>query len=338
VTTLAGVAGQVGWINGTGNTALFTSPKAMSVDADGNVYTVDSFCGTIREISPKGVTATIAGPTWGCEFGAVDGPHGAARFTAPSGTAVDSRGVVYVADSGSCLIRRIAIDGTVTTVAGAPYECVAVDGPKGVGRLNPPAGIAVDKFDTVWFTSWGDCTVRKVTADGEVSTVAGIPYVCATKDGARDSARFNNPSGIAIGGEGNFYIADETGCTVRKMTPSGVVSTLAGEPDHCGSSDGFRSEAHFSVPSWTAVDQQNNVYVSDYLNATIRMVAPDGRVTTIAGLSGSVGSADGTGANARFNHPDGIAVDRNGVIYVADRNNQIVRRIVLDSKQAAGKN
>jgi len=330
VTTLAGNARSSGNVDGTGSAASFLSPKAMAVDDDGNIYTVDNRCGNVRKITRKGVVTTVAGPVGTCAFGSADGTGAAALFNQPSGTTVDREGNIFVADSGNCTLRKVTKAGVVTTVAGAPSVCVAVDGPKSVARFNTLAGVAVDKDDNVFVTSWYDCTVRKVTPTGNVTTIVGVSGVCGEKDGVGTNARLGNPSGIVMDKHGDFYIADETGCTVRKMTASGVVTTVAGNPGMCGSKDGVRSAAKFNVPSWTAVDQDGNIYVSDYLNFTIREVTPAGVVTTLAGLSGVAGSADGLGTAARFDHPDGIASvdgEKHVKVYVADRNNNTVRKI-----------
>ncbi len=329
VTLLAGSPGTGGHVDGTGSGALFLSPKAMSVDSAGNVYTVDNFCGTIRKITPAGATTTIAGPTTSCAFGSTDGPASQARFTSPSGTAVDPAGNVYVADSGNCTVRKIATDGTVSTVAGVPSSCLSIDGDRITARFFGVAGITVGLDGNIYVTGYSDCTVRKVTPSGVVTTVAGLSATCATTDGTGAAARFYHPSGIAADSHGNFYIADETGCTVRAMTSSGVVTTLAGKRDACGSADGQGQTAQFNVPSWSAVDAHGNVYVSDYLNYTVRKISPAGVVTTIAGLAGTSGTSNGAGPAATLNHPDGIAVDSAGTIYVADRNNHDVRKIVI---------
>jgi sugar lactone lactonase YvrE len=330
VTTLAGKAGSSGNVDGTGSAALFLSPKAMSVDDDGNIYTVDNHCGTVRKITRKGAVTTVAGPVGTCAFGSADGTGAAALFNSPSGTTVDSKGNIFVADSGNCTLRKVNKAGVVTTVAGAPSDCVAVDGPKSVARFNYLAGVAVDKDDNVFVTGWNDCTVRKVTPAGNVTTIVGVSAVCGEKDGVGTNARLGNPSGIVMDKHGDFYFADETGCTVRKMTASGIVTTVAGNPGVCGSKDGVRSAAEFNVPSWTAVDQHGNIYVADYLNFTVRKVTTAGVVTTLAGLSGVSGSADGLGTVARFDHPDGIALvdgKTHVEVYVADRNNNAVRKI-----------
>lgn len=327
--TLAGSATTSGNADGSGTSALFASPKGMSVDAQGNAYTVDNFCGTLRKITPTGTVTTLAGPAGACVFGSADGTGVNARFNSPSGTTVDQAGNVYVADSGNCTLRKVTPLGAVTTLAGAPSVCVSIDGPPSVARFNYLAGVAVDKAGVVYVTSWDDCTVRTVSASGDVATIAGVSALCSTADGSRTRARFNHPSGIALGPNGNFYIADEIGCTIRDMTPAGVVSTIAGKPDRCGSADGKKTSAQFNVPSWTAVDSSGNVYVTDYLNFTIRKVTPAGQVSTLAGQTGVSGDADGTGSSAFFNHPDGIAADSRGTVYVADRNNNLIRTLTL---------
>lgn len=292
VTTLAGSPGVGGYMNGTGSQAWFLSPKAMSTDSKGNIYTVDNFCGTLRKITARGEVTTIAGPTpsMGCAFGNVDGTGSAARFNSPSGTTVDSAGNIYVADSGNCTLRKVTPATVVTTVAGSPSVCISLDGPNSVARFNGLAGVAVDTTGNIYVTSWQDCTVRKVTQAGQVTTVAGVSGSCYEVDGTGSSARFSNPSGIAAAADGNFFVADETGCTIRKLTPSGVVTTLAGKAGTCGAADGTGASALFNVPSWTALDSAGNVYVSDYLNFTVRQVTPAGVVTTLAGVAGTAGS------------------------------------------------
>jgi hypothetical protein len=339
VTTLAGAVGIGGVVDGTGTDAHFYSPKGMSVDSTGNIYTVDAFCGTVRKITPTGVVAILAGSNTPCAFGSVNGTGPDAQFFSPSGTAVDSSGNVYVADSGNCTLRKVTPGGVVTTLAGLAGSCTDVDGTGSGAHFVNLAGVAVDTAGNVYTTSYSGCTIRKVTPVGVVTTIAGVSQSCAETDGTGTDARFNNPSGITIDIAGNFFIADETGCTIRKMTPLGVVTTLAGSPNNCGSADGTGNTSQFNVPSWTGVDSADNVYVTDYLNYTIRKVTQAGVVTTLAGLSGVSGSTDGSGTDARINHPDGIAVDRiNNIIYVADRNNYTVRKIIDNSYFSADGN
>src|SRR5437773_394011 len=158
------------------------------------------------------------------------------------------------------------------------------------------------------------------------ATLAGEPSIGAA-DGIGSNARFFNPSGIAVDNSGNFYVADSLNNTIRKMTPNGFVSTLAGLAGSWGSTDGTGANARFNYPNGVAVDNAGNVYVADTVNNTIRKITADGDVTTIAGLARSTGSTDGTRANARFNYPSGVAVDNAGNVYVADSHNFTIRKI-----------
>jgi uncharacterized repeat protein (TIGR01451 family) len=172
--------------------------------------------------------------------------------------------------------------------------------------------------------------VRKITPAGVVTTLAGLagnhdPYT----DGTGSNARFGNLFGIAADSAGNVYVADNSYYTIRKITPAGVVTTLAGAPGISGSADGTGSAARFSSPRGIAIDSAKNLYVSDQNNQTIRKINPAGVVTTLGGVGGSYGIADGTGPSARFVNPAGIAVANSGILYVADTYNHEIRNGVL---------
>jgi hypothetical protein len=159
-----------------------------------------------------------------------------------------------------------------------------------------------------------------------VTTLAGLAGSTGSADGTGSAARFTEPYGVAVDSAGNVYVADTYNHTIRKVTPAGVVTTLAGLARSIGSADGTGSAARFFYPYGVAVDSGGNVYVADSYNNTIRKVTPAGVVTTLAGLAGSPGSADGTGSAARFTHPFGVAVDSAGNFYVADRDNHTIRK------------
>jgi len=151
-----------------------------------------------------------------------------------------------------------------------------------------------------------------------------------TADGTGSAARFANPWGVAVDTNGNIYVADTINYTIRKVTPAGLVTTLAGLAGQSGSADGTGSAARFNGPSGVAVDTAGNVYVSDQHNDTIRKVTSVGTnwvVTTLAGLAGSPGGANGIGSLARFNRPSGVAVDTNGNVYVTDELNNAIRKV-----------
>jgi streptogramin lyase len=339
VTTLAGLADSLGSADGTGSAARFGTPYGVAVDSATNVYVADTYNQTIRKVTPAGGVTTLAGNAsitnqYGSVVGgSADGTGSAARFDGPGGVAVDSTGNVYVADSDNNAIRKVTPAGVVTTLAGLASIGNA-DGTGSAARFYYPGGVAVDSVGNVYVADTYNDTIRKVTPTGVVTTLAGnasitnqFGVVGGSADGTGSNARFNYPQGVAVDSAGNVYVADSYNSTIRKVTPVGVVTTLAGLAVSSGSADGTGSAARFAFPDGVAVDSATNVYVADYNNNTIRKVTPAGVVTTLAGLAGSSGSADGTGSNARFNYPQGVAVDSADNVYVADQNNNTIRQV-----------
>jgi sugar lactone lactonase YvrE len=197
-----------------------------------------------------------------------------------------------------------------------------------VATFNTPRGVAVDITGNVYVADTDNNTIRKITPAGVVSTLAGTAGVPpGSLDGSGAAAQFYSPTGVAVDTQGNVYVADSGNNTIRMITPSGGVTTLAGTAGQVGSLDGTGPAAQFNSPSGVAVDTQGNVYVTDSSNNTIRKIAPGGVVTTLAGTALVVGSLDGAGAAASFQFPNGIAVDTSGTVYVADTNNNTIRVI-----------
>ena len=325
VSTLAGLAGSPGSADGTGADARFDWPTGVAVDRVGNVYVADNHNHTIRKITPAGVVSTLAGTAG--SYGSADGAGARARFDHPHGVAVDSVGRVYVADEYNSTIRSIDPAGTVTTLAGAVRLSGAVDGIGAEARFNGPEGLAADVAGNVYVADFLNHTIRKIDPAGHVTTLAGAAGSPGSADGVGAQARFNHPEGVATDGLGNVYVADHWNTAIRKITPSGIVTTLAGASGSPGSADGIGAEASFWQPRGIAADGLGNIYVADTGNSTIRKITREGVVSTLAGLAQSPGSADGIGAQARFNAPHGVAADRAGNVYVADTGNSTVRRI-----------
>jgi hypothetical protein len=229
---------------------------------------------------------------------------------------------VSIADAGSYTVVITNSVGSVTSsaavltiIASTPYTFTTLAGTAGGSN-----GVAVDGFGNVYVA---DDTIRKITNGGGVTTLAGTTGVAGSADGTGSAAQFNRPAGVAVDSAGNLYVAELGNNTIRKITSGGVVTTLAGTAGIVGSADGTGSAAQFNQPYGLAVDNAGNVYVADTYNSTIRKVTPDGVVTTLAGLAGNTGSADGTGSAARFGRPTGVAVNSTGNVYVADSNGTV---------------
>ena len=269
--------------------------------------------------------STLAGQAG--SSGSADGTGSAARFNDPSDVATDSSGNVYVADTNNHTIRKITSAGAVTTLAGLAGTSGSTDGTGSAARFNLPAGLTVDGSGNIYVADTYNHTIRKVTATGAVSTVAGQAGTSGSADGSGGNARFNYPSGVSVDSAGNLYVADTNNFTIRKITPAGVVSTVVGLAGTSGISDGTGSAVRFSSPEGVTVDGSSNLYVADTDNHTIRKITPAGAVTTLAGLAGTSGGGDGSGSIARFQYPADLAVDSAGTLYVADTDNHTIRKI-----------
>ncbi len=327
VSTLAGSAGQTGSSNDTGSAARFYHPAGVAVDSAGNVYVADLSNQEIRKITPSGVVTTLAGSAG--QTGSSNGTGSAARFNGPYGVAVDSAGNVYVADENNQEIREITPSGVVTTLAGSAGQSGSSNGTGSAARFDDPWDVAVDSAGNVYVADGLNDEIREITPSGAVTTLAGSAGQIGSSNGTGSAARFSGPSGVAVDGAGNVYVADLSNQEIRKITPSGVVSTLAGFPAQRGSSDGTGSAARFDDPSGVVVDSAGNVYVADVTNQEIRKITPSGVVTTLAGSAGQTGSSNGTGSAARFYVPYGVAVDTAGNVYVADYDNDQIRLVNL---------
>lgn len=328
-THYAGTDGGNGPDDGKGPAARFFSPVGIGTDAAGNVYVADLNNGTIRRIAPDGTTTTLAGLAG--VVGKDDGTGVAASFNAPGSVAVDASGNAYVADILNQTIRKITPAGVVTTFAGTGYTGV-LDGQGTKAYFNYPNDVAVDAAGNIYVADTLSNTIRKITPSGTVTTLAGEPQQEGNSDGIGKGAHFRSPQGVAVDAAGNVYVADTRNDAIRKIATSGVVSTLAGNFGP-GRADGTGSAASFYRPTGITVGAGGNLYVSDTDNNLIRKVTPAGVVTTIAGGTefSNSGSTDGTGRDARFASPYDIAADAAGNLYVADGNNQAIRKITGDS-------
>jgi serine/threonine protein kinase, bacterial len=235
-----------------------------------------------------------------------------------------------IESSGGGATGNYATSCTVSTLAGSGVYGSA-DRAGNEASFYGPSGVAVDSSGNVYVADSENNKIRKITPAGVVTTLAGSG-VSGSDDGTGIAASFNYPQGVALDSSGNVYVADTGSHKIRKITPAGVVTTLAGGGGRewnwngLGSADGTGTTASFNYPNGVAVDSSGNAYIADSSNNKIRKITPEGVVTTLAG-SGVSGSDDGTGLAASFNRPEGVAVDKSGNVYVADFNNNKIRKI-----------
>ncbi|MBI3754924.1 MAG: hypothetical protein HY265_02020 [Deltaproteobacteria bacterium] len=295
-------------------------PTGVVVDDKENIYVADFSNNLIRKISGAGDVITFAGSG---HAAFADGKGKDAHFKGPDNIAIDKDGNIYVADADNFRIRKISPDGTITTIAGSGLRGYK-DGDGKIARFAYPTGIAVDKDGLVYVADRGSHTIRKIASSSNVSTIAGNGHP-AYADGNGVKTHFREPISLAVDHDGNVYVTDSGNNAVRKITPDGAVSTLAGGGSP-GYKDGKGKDARFSWPTGIAADSAGNVYVCDSQNNRIRRITAEGVVSTVAGI-GIPGFADGPGYQAQFRFPTGIEVDKMGNIYVADSGNNRIRKI-----------
>lgn len=273
------------------------------------------------------------------QAGFTNGIDGHARLHEPAGIAVDSSGNIYVADTLNHTIRQLtpsANGWVVSTLAGLAGATGTNDGPGSSARFFFPYGIAVDSAGTVYVADTYNQTIRTLTSTGTnwwVNTIAGSPGAHGSANGVGGAASFYYPSGLAVDNAGNLFVADTYNHTIREVSPGAGgwnVTTPVGLAGAPGSADGTNNSAQFNFPYGIAVTGVDQLYVADTYNSTIRSVTPSGNdwvVSTVAGLHGFAGSADGTNHSASFEYPFGVAVDTAGNLYVADTYNDTIREV-----------
>jgi len=311
VTTLAGLA-SAGHTNGTGSAARFDFPDGVAVDTTGKIYVADTVESAIRKITPTAVVSTFAGLPG--TSGYVDATGTAARFRFPRWLTVGALDNVYVGDTFNFVVRKITPNAVVSSVVTMPAN--------GAGEVR---GVAMDSSGNIYTADQPHHTIRKITPEGTATIFAGLNDTPGSANGTGSVARFNFPTGLAVDGAGNVYVADSGNNTIRKITPAAKVTTFAGSAGLFGNTDGTGTAARFNGALGVAVDHSGNVFVTDTGNNTIRKITPARVVTTLGGLALSPGTSDGAGINARFNSPRGMAVDSAGNIYIGDTANHTIR-------------
>ena len=270
VTTVAGAAGSSGFVDGTNSDARFYRPNGVALDGAGNLYVTDSGNRAVRKVSPQGtnwVVSTIMAGIANCA-----GP------ASLGGCALDTAGNIYIADIWCHIIQRISLVGTnwvIKPVAGLAGSSGSSDGTNSAARFNFPDRVAVDAAGNLYVGDFQNDTIRKITRDGTnwvVHTIAGRVGQYGAVDGTNGTSQLSSPEGVAVDSAGNVYVGDKGDSTIRKITPTGVTTTLAGLAGAWGDSDGMGDAARFLTVNGVAVDSHGTVYVADY--AAIRMGKP----------------------------------------------------------------
>ena len=329
IETVAGGA-NFGGDGGAATAAQLYLPSDVALDGSGNLYIADRVNNRIRKVDSTGNISTVAG-TGTVGFSGDGGAATAARLDWPSGVALDGSGNLYIADGGNSRIRKVDSTGNITTVAGTGTVGFSGDGGAATSaQLRNPYDVALDGSGNLYIADTWNHRIRKVDSSGNISTVAGTGTDGFSGDGAAaTAAQLNQPTGVAVDGSGNLYIADTVNHRIRKVDSSGNISTVAGTGTDGFSGDGAAATAaQLWSPSDVAVDGSGNLYIADKNNRRIRKVDSSGNITTVAGTGTRGFSGDGAAATAAQLHwPEGMAPDGSGNLYIADTANHRIRKV-----------
>jgi len=324
VQTIAG--GTKGKVDGTGIAAQFNGMYDLVVAKDGNIYAGEFTNTRVRKITPNGVVTTFAGSTKG--YVDNDDPL-KARFGNINGITQDGNGNFYISESG--FIRKIDVSGKVTTLAGSSGNAgKTINGTGSAAGFNGAQYVQISNTGDMYVAEAAGNVIRKVTTAGEVTTIAGTPGVGngGYQDGSAAAAKFDKPYAAIANARGDVYIAEYKNTKIRKLSEGNVTTLAGGGP---GAKDGASNVALFGGElGGMAIDQDGNIYIGDYVNHSIRMITPSGKVTTIAGRLGTPGFVDGNSREALFNAPHGVDFDAEGNLYVADFGNYAIRKIIIE--------
>ena len=323
VTTVAG-NGSFGASNGTGGAASFNYPNGLAIDAAGNILIADKGNNQIRKVTPAGVVTTVSGTLLAGSANASK-IGDAASFNGPTGVVVNPiTGNIFVADFGNQTIRKIELTGAVSVYAGTNGKSGFTNTTPAVGTtpavpglFNNPAGLAIDATGNLYVADYTNNLIRKVLADGSVSTIAGKS--AGNVDGLGTAASFNGPRAIAIDAIGNLYVADANNNSIRKIDLAGNVTTFAGS-GKIGNADGSGKAASFSHPGGITIDAAGNLYVADGGNNLVRKITPAGVVSSLAGSGYST-------LITPFNGPSAVVADNAGAVYVANTLGNLIQVI-----------
>jgi sugar lactone lactonase YvrE len=306
--------------------AVFHEPFGLALDAAGNLFISETLNHRVRKVATDGMLTTVAGNgpvgEGNGDFGGDGGPAKEAVLYNPMFVALDGTGNLYFVDRWNHRIRKVSADGIITTVAGTGSEGFSGDGgPATEAKLAAPHGLALDAEGNLIIADTVNHRVRRVDKNGIITTIAGTGRAGYTPEGGQaTAARLNSPDGLAVDLQGNLYIADLFNHRVRKVSPDGVITLVAGTGKAGFSGDGGPAkEAELNSPSGVAVDTAGNVFVTDWTNHRIRKISPEGIITTVAGSDKKTFSGEGGPATeAGLRGPSGVIIDGEGNLYFAD--------------------
>ncbi|MFI2620070.1 NHL repeat-containing protein [Streptomyces sp. NPDC018584] len=309
--------------------AALNQPRALAADASGALYIAEWKGHRVRRIAPDGTITTVAG-TGEPGYGGDGGPAARAELNEPGGLVCDAAGHLYVADYWNHRVRRIAPDGTITTVAGTGEPGYGGDGgPAARALLNEPRGLALDGAGTLYVAEWKGHRVRRIAPDGTITTVAGTGDPGSGPDGvpAVDSD-LHHPIDIVTDATGRLYIADCWSHRVRVVSPDGLVTTVAGTGDP-GYDDRAAPAAASPLhqPRGVDLDREGNLYVADSLNECVRVVRPDGSITTVAGGPPGEERESGPAAGVLLRYPRAVRMTPGGDLVIAETDRHRVRKV-----------
>ncbi len=338
--TIQTVAGD-GYYHAVGDGGLATAavlrqPSAVALDRAGNLFIADTGTQRVRQVSPAGTIATLAGvgmPVWGLAPEQV--PAATAGLNFPTGVAVDPQGNVFIADTDNHNVREVGTNGLISTAVGTSQGGIGPASlPPTQTQLRGPQGVCLDHSGTLYVVDSSNHRVLRVTSPTLTEIIAGTGSPGSAGDGGpARTAQLNLPTACALDSFGNLFLADSLNHRIRKITPAGVITTAAGTGSSGFSGDeGPAASAQLAAPRGVAVDDSGNLYVGDTGNHRIRQVTPDGVIHTIAG-QGTAGFAGdgGPGAAALLASPGGLFLDGAQALYIADTGNDRVRRLVPGS-------